>query len=256
MRLIELRQVVVGYQRQPLLPPLDLSLEAGSFLGMVGPNGSGKTTVVRTMLGLLKPVAGIVQFPSRQRPRFGYVPQRAQVDLSFPLSALEITLMGRYGLIPAGRRPDRRDRERALAALTEVGAGALADRPYHTLSGGQQQRVLVARALAGDPEILILDEPTTGMDLPSERAMLDLVASFTARQIAVVMVSHQLGAVSDYAEKLALFPGPGRAVEIGPRAEILSSERLTRIYGVPIAVRRVNSHAVIFVEHECQPPER
>ena len=116
--------------------------------------------------------------------------------------------------------------------------------------------MLVARALAGEPEILILDEPTTGMDLPSERSMLELVASFTRRQIAVVMISHHLGLVSDYAEMLALVAGPGRPVEIGSREEILTSARLTAIYGRPIAVRSVDGHAVIFVEHECDTGEK
>jgi ABC-type Mn2+/Zn2+ transport system ATPase subunit len=255
MSLVELRQVRVGYHRQPLLPPVDLSLKAGVFLGVVGPNGSGKTTIVKTILGLLPPVEGQVTFPGGRRPRFGYVPQRDSVDLSFPLTAFEIALMGRYGLIGPGRRPGQADVDRAREALNDVGAGDLADRPYHALSGGQRQRVLVARALAGEPEILILDEPTTGMDLPSERAMLDLVASFTGRSIAVVMVSHHLGLVSDYAELLALCPGPGRPVEIGARDEILTSARLTHIYGRPIAVRSVDGHAVIFVEHECATGE-
>jgi len=255
VNLVELRQVRVGHHRQPLLPPIDLNLPPGVFLGMVGPNGSGKTTIIKTILGLLPPISGELAFPRGARPRFGYVPQRDSVDVSFPLTAFEITLMGRFALIGAGRRPKPADVDRARAALADVGAEDLASRPYHALSGGQRQRVLVARALAGDPEILILDEPTTGMDLPSERSMLDLVASFTQRQIAVVMISHHLGLVSDYAELLALVPGPGRAVEIGRREEILTSARLTQIYGRDVAVRSVDGHAVIFVEHECHTGE-
>ncbi len=255
MNLIELRQVRVGHHRQPLLPPIDLNIAPGIFLGVVGPNGSGKTTIVKTILGLLPPVSGVVEFPAKRRPRFGYVPQRDSVDPSFPLTALQIALMGRYGIIGPGRRPKPADLERARTALADVGAADLAERPYHALSGGQRQRVLVARALAGEPEILILDEPTTGMDLPSERSMLDLVASFTQRQIAVVMISHHLGLVSDYAGVLALVAGPGRHVEIGPREEILTSSRLTQIYGRPVAVRSVEGHAVVFVEHECHTGE-
>ncbi len=251
MNLIELANVVVGYHREPLLPAINFSLAPGVFLGVVGPNGSGKTTIVRTMLGLQPPVAGEIIFPAKKRPRFGYVPQRASVDLTFPLTAFEVALMGRYGLIGAARRPKTEDYVRTRAALSDVGVEDLADRPFHTLSGGQRQRVLVARALASEPQILILDEPTTGLDLPSERSMLDLVASFTSRQLAVVMVSHQLGAVSDYAEQLLLVAGPGQHVEIGARAEILTSKRLTEIYGRPIAVRSVDGHAVVFVEHEC-----
>jgi ABC-type Mn2+/Zn2+ transport system ATPase subunit len=199
----------------------------------------------------LQPLGGTIAFPAKRKPRFGYVPQRASVDLSFPLTAFEVTLMGRYGLIGAGRRPKPEDSEKALASLADVGIPDLAERPFHALSGGQRQRVLVARALASEPEILVLDEPTTGLDLPGERALLDLVASFTSRQLAVVMVSHQLAAVSDYVQELALLGGAGEPVEIGPRAQILTSESLSRIYGRPIAVRSVDGHAVIFVEHEC-----
>jgi ABC-type Mn2+/Zn2+ transport system ATPase subunit len=251
MKLVELRQVGVGYHGQPLLPAIDLGIESGVFFGIVGPNGSGKTTIIKTILGLQPPVSGSVEFAGKRRPRFGYVPQRDSVDPSFPLTALEIALMGRYGLIPPARRPRPADVDKARAALADVGASDLAERPYHALSGGQRQRVLVARALAGEPEILILDEPTTGMDLPSERAMLQLVASFTKRQMAVVMISHHLGLVSDYAEMLALVAGPGRPVEIGTRAEILTSERLSRIYGRPVTVKAVDGHAVIFVEKDA-----
>lgn len=248
MSLIELRQVLVGYQRQALLPPVDLTVRQGQFLGVVGPNGAGKTTLVRTMLGLLPPIGGTISFPAKHKPRFGYVPQRASVDLGFPLTAFEVALMGRYGLIGPMRRPAEADRQKAKAALADVGMAELSASLFHTLSGGQRQRVLVARALASEPEILVLDEPTTGLDLAAERAMMDLIASFTQRQIAVVMVSHHLGAVSDYVSDLALIAGPGQPVEVGKREEVLTSERLSRIYKRPVQVRTVEGHSVIFME--------
>ena len=247
MTLIELIRVEVGYHGEAVLPPIDLSIAPGDAVGIVGPNGSGKTTLVRTILGLLKPVRGTIGFPSKRRPRFGYVPQRAAVDANFPLTAFEVTLMGRYGLIGPVRRPRGVDVDRARAALSDVGAAELGPRLFHALSGGQRQRVLVARALASDPEILVLDEPTTGMDLPAERAMLDLVRSFTARGIAVVLISHQLGAVSDHVETLVVVAGREHPVAVGPRAELLTSERLSKIYESPIVVRSVDGHSVIFV---------
>lgn len=246
MDLLRLQGVAVGYHRRPLLPPVDLGLRRGMFLGIVGPNGSGKTTLVRTLLGLLPPVAGHIASDGAP-PRFGYVPQRDAVDLSFPLTAREIVLMGCYGRLAVGRRPRPEQHRAAEQALREVGAEALAERLFHALSGGQRQRVLIARALAGAPDILVLDEPTTGMDLPSERAMLDLVASFCARDLAVVMVSHQLGAVADYATDLCLIPGEGRPAEVGPRAELLTDERLSRVYGQPVAVASVAGHAAIYI---------
>jgi len=257
MTLIALESVEVGYHGSPVLPPVGLSIAAGDAVGIVGPNGSGKTTLVRTLLGLLKPVRGSISFPSRRRPRFGYVPQRAAVDTGFPLTAFEVTLMGRYGLIGPIRRPRAVDVERAQAALSAVGVADLGPRLFHALSGGQRQRVLVARALASEPEILVLDEPATGMDLPSERAMLDLLRGFTAQGIAVVLISHQLGAVADYVETLVVVAGHEHPVAVGPRRELLTSERLSKIYERPIIVRSVEGHTVILVEGPSpgRPPE-
>lgn len=248
MTLLELAAIEVGYHGEPVLPPVNLVVAAGAAIGIVGPNGSGKTTLVRTMLGLLPPVRGAIRFPTGKRPRFGYVPQRASVDVSFPLTAYEVALMGRYGLTGPGRRATRADVERTRAALADVGALELAARPFHALSGGQRQRVLVARALASEPEILVLDEPTTGMDLPSENAMLLLLRSFTARGIAVVLISHQLGAVADHVEQLVVVAGLEHPVAVGPRGELLTSERLSKIYERPIAVRVVDGHSVIYAE--------
>jgi ABC-type Mn2+/Zn2+ transport system ATPase subunit len=244
--LIALVAAEVGYHRTSVLQPVDLTISAGDSVGIVGPNGSGKTTLVRTMLGLLKPVRGAVSLPSK-RPRFGYVPQRAGVDVTFPLTAFEVALMGRYGLIGPGRRPGTADVDKVRAALDDVGAGELGPRPFHALSGGQRQRVLVARALASEPEMLLLDEPTTGMDLPSEASMLELLRSFTARGIAVVLVSHQLEAIAEYVETLVVVAGQDHPVAVGPRAELLSSERLSKIYEAPITVREVEGHSLIFV---------
>ena len=248
MSLVELASVEVGYHGQPVLPPVNLSVAAGAAIGIVGPNGSGKTTLVRTLLGLLRPVRGIIKFPTGKRPRFGYVPQRASVDVSFPLTSYEVALMGRYGLTRRGRRPGPTDIERTRQALVEVDALELADRPFHALSGGQRQRVLVARALAAEPEILVLDEPTTGLDLPAEHAMLLLVRSFTKRGIAVILISHQLGAVADHVEELVVVAGLEHPVAVGARKELLTSERLSRIYERGIAVRIVEGHSVIYVE--------
>lgn len=250
MSLLELASVEVGYHGEPVLPPVNLTIASGAAIGIVGPNGSGKTTLVRTMLGLLPAIRGAIKFPTGKRPRFGYVPQRASVDISFPLTAYEVALMGRFGLVGAGKRAGARDVERTRAALADVEALELGPRPFHALSGGQRQRVLVARALASEPEILVLDEPTTGMDLPSEHAMLLLLRSFTARGIAVVLISHQLGAVADHVEELVVVAGLEHPVAVGPRAELLTSERLSKIYERPIAVRVVDGHSVIYTEHD------
>jgi ABC-type Mn2+/Zn2+ transport system ATPase subunit len=243
--------VRVGYGRRPLLPPIDLSLGPGAFLGVVGPNGSGKTTLIRTMLGLLPPVAGEVRYPRGGRPAFGYVPQKGDVDVSFPLTAGEIALMGRYPRIGVGCRPGAADREAVLRALDEVGVRDLAGRAFHELSGGQRQRVLLARALAGAPEVLVLDEPTTGMDLPAERALLDQIAAIARTGIAVLMVTHQLAAVANYAHDLCIVDRERQAVEFGPVEQVLTPARLTQLYGRDVAVETTRGFTSIFV---ADPP--
>lgn len=243
--LITLERVSPGYDRA-IFPPVTLTVRGGDFLGIVGPNGSGKTTLVRTMLGLLPPIEGEVRRATSLA--CGYVPQREVVERAYPLTACEVVLMGRYGRLGFARRPAKADVEAARRALVAVGAGDLVDAAFHALSGGQRQRVLVARALAGDPDLLVLDEPTAGLDLPSERDILELLHPLTDRGLAVIMVSHQLGAVADYASELCLVPGGGRVVEVGSRGEILTSERLTAIYGQPVIVATVAGHAAIFTD--------
>jgi len=190
MDIIELHGVRVGYGKRPLLPPIDLALGPGAFLGVVGPNGSGKTTFVRTMLGLLPPVAGEVRYPRGGRPAFGYVPQKGDIDLSFPLTAAEIVLMGRYPRIGRGCRPRAADRAAALRALGEVGVRDLAARAFHELSGGQRQRVLLARALAGEPEVLVLDEPTVGLDPVLRRDLWDFFHELAGGGTTLLVSSH------------------------------------------------------------------
>jgi len=249
--LIELGQVEVGYHGQAILPPIDLRLAEGAFVGIVGPNGSGKTTIVRTMLGLLPPVRGQVRYPRGERPRIGYVPQREQTDSTWPLTGLEIVLMGRYHRIGVGRRPRPADHKAAGAALAKVGIDDLAHTPFHAMSGGQRQRTLMARALAGEPELLVLDEPTTGMDLVAERAMLDLIADFPQQKIAVLMVSHQLAAVANYVHDLILVDRDRFQVQVGPIEEVLTNERLSKLYNAPVAVADVHGHRSVFID---RPP--
>ena len=249
--LIELDHVEVGYHRRPILPPVDLHLREGAFVGVVGPNGSGKTTLVRTMLGLLRPVRGQVRYPKGGRPRVGYVPQREQTDSTWPLTAFEIVLMGRYHRIGLGRRPGREDRRAARAALGDVGIGDLAGKAFHALSGGQRQRVLMARALTGEPELLVLDEPTTGMDIVAERSMLDLIGSFPQKGMAVVMVSHQLAAVANYVRDLILVDRDRFQVQAGPVEEVLTAERLSALYNAPVAVSDSHGYRTVHID---RPP--
>ncbi|HIE09959.1 MAG TPA: metal ABC transporter ATP-binding protein [Armatimonadetes bacterium] len=215
--IVRFEDVDLGYGRKTVLSGLNFSIEEGEFLGIVGPNGAGKTTLLKAICGILRPLRGKIY----RRPglRFGYVPQRQAVDEAFPLTVLEVVLMGRYGLLGPWRRPRKKDVERALWALRTVGMEGKARSLYRELSGGQKQRVLMARALAGEPEVLLLDEPTADMDLASQKAALELIKELHRKGLTVLLVSHVLEVVADCAPKIALL-GEGRMV-VGSREEIL-----------------------------------
>src|SRR5438270_13082045 len=187
--LISFNSATLGYGRRAVLTNVTFDVPEGDFLGLVGPNGAGKTTILRAILGSLKPMSGSVTIALGLR--FGYVPQRDSVDYNFPLKVTDVVMMGRYDRIGVGRRPTREDRQRAIDALDHVGIADLAERQLSALSGGQKQRTLIARALVGEPNILVLDEPTNGMDLVSTTQVLSLIrARHEGANITLLMVSH------------------------------------------------------------------
>lgn len=240
--LVQFDRVTLGYGDRPVLSELTFDIPEGDFLGLVGPNGSGKTTILRAILGTLDPMAGTVtRAPGL---RFGYVPQRDQVDYGFPLKVVDVVMMGRYDRIGVGRRPTKEDRTQALAALDHVGIADLAERPLGALSGGQKQRTLIARALVGKPNVLVLDEPTNGMDLVSTTQILGLVRELHERdRLTVLMVSHALNEVANYVSRMALVT-EGR-FRIGPIDDILSERVLSELYGIPVEVASVGGHRIV-----------
>jgi ABC-type Mn2+/Zn2+ transport system ATPase subunit len=240
--LVSFRGAGLGYGRRRVLSGLDFEVAEGDFLGLVGPNGAGKTTVLRALLGTLAPQEGTVtRAPGL---RFGYVPQRDQVDYSFPLRVLDVVLMGRYDRIGLARRPGREDRDRATAALEHVGIAELAERPLKDLSGGQKQRTLIARALVGEPNVLVLDEPTNGMDLVATTQILGLVRELHERDnLTVIMVSHALNEVANYVERIALVVGGG--FRIGTVDEIMTEPVLSEMYGIPVEVDSHDGHRIV-----------
>jgi ABC-type Mn2+/Zn2+ transport system ATPase subunit/ABC-type Zn uptake system ZnuABC Zn-binding protein ZnuA len=249
--LVSARTLQIGYRGcAPLLAgPLDLQVAAGSAWAIVGPNGAGKTTLLRTLLGLLPALAGNVE----RAPglRVGYVPQRAQTDPTFPATACDIVLMGRLATRPAWHRVTSLDRTAALAWLERVGVGAFAARPFRALSGGQRQRVLMARALALEPSLLVLDEPTDGLDLAGEADLLTLVASLRRESgVTVLLVTHALHQVAGRIDHLLILRGEGGQVEAGPATEMLTEERLSRLYGRRVVVGTLGGETVIAVPHE------
>jgi manganese/zinc/iron transport system ATP- binding protein len=240
--LVTFDRATLGYGRRAVLTDISFEIPEGDFLGLVGPNGAGKTTILRALLGSLEPLGGTVtRAPTL---RFGYVPQRDQVDYSFPLKVLDVVLMGRYDRIGLGRRPTDDDRRRAHQALEHVGIDRLASRPLADLSGGQTQRTLIARALVGEPNVLVLDEPTNGMDLVATAQILGLVRELHERDgLTVLMVSHALNEVSNYVERLALVVEGG--FRIGPTDEIMTEQALSQMYGIPVEVNSVEGHRIV-----------
>ena len=247
MELIRLERAVIGY-RVPLLPPIDLSVRAGTTLGVLGPNGAGKTALLKSLLGLLPLFAGRRICPMGRPPRVGYVPQRDRLDMSWPLSVLDVVLMGRVPLIGPVRRYSPRDQKAARDALAEIGVGDLADRPLHALSGGQHQKVLIARAIAAEPELLVLDEPTSAMDPAAERMLLELVQRLkAAHNLSVVLVTHQLTAIAGFASEVALVDRERKLFEVGPAQRMIDPEKLGQLYGRTVRVARVGDQTAIVI---------
>jgi ABC-type Mn2+/Zn2+ transport system ATPase subunit len=241
--LIEFDGVSIGYGRHVVLADVNLAIRSGEFLGIVGPNGAGKTTLLKALLGTLQPLRGRVRVAA-QAGRFGYVPQREGVDETFPLTVREMIMMGRFAHIGLLRRPRAADVFHVVQAAEHVGIAPLLDRRYRTLSGGQKQRTLIARALVAEPSVLILDEPTNGMDLPAEKAIMDLVRNLHVQDgLTVLMVSHLLNVVASYVQRLAVV-GAGR-VEAGPVDSMLTPERLSALYRMPVRVNRFDGRVVV-----------
>lgn len=242
-KLIQFEGVDLGYGQRRVLRGIDFDIAAGDFVGIVGPNGAGKTTLLKAILGLLGPLAGQIRRPA-EGTRIGYVPQRDSVDTLFPLTVLDIVLMGRYRLMGPFARPQSDDRRRAMLALEHVGMEPLAQRAYPSLSGGQKQRTLIARALVGDPNLLILDEPTNGMDLVSEHAIMELVRRLHDEDgMTVLMVSHLLNTVINYAKRIAIV-GDG-VVREGDVSRMVTPQSLTDLYGIPVQVAEMDGRRLV-----------
>jgi ABC-type Mn2+/Zn2+ transport system ATPase subunit len=243
--LLVLRRAEIGYG-EPILPPIDLTIRAGERLAILGPNGAGKSTLLRTISGTLPVLGGAVDYPLGRSPTMGYLPQSHQLDAAFPLTTHEVVLMGRYRALGVGRRPRPADHEAARRELERVGLGPQARLLFRQLSGGQRQRALLARALVGNPELLVLDEPTSELDPAAEHELLALVDRLVAeQQTCVLFVTHQISAAAGFASDVVLVSQRAQLVESGKAADILTSEKLSRLYGLPIQVVRQDQRTMV-----------
>lgn len=235
---IEVRDLTVAYRESPVLWDIDLDVPSGALMAIVGPNGAGKTTLIQAILSLIKPAAGQIRIlgqPYRSvASSVGYVPQRGSVDWDFPTSVLDVVLMGLYGRLGWVRRPGRRERTEAMAALAQVGMAELAHRQISQLSGGQQQRVFLARALVQDARIYLMDEPLQGVDATTERTIIDLLRTLQSLGKTVMVVHHDLQTVSSYFDEVLLLNV--RRIASGPVSEVFTEANLRLTYGGRVAI--------------------
>jgi ABC-type Mn2+/Zn2+ transport system ATPase subunit len=233
--LVSLDRLSLGYDGRTIVRDASLTVRAGDRIGLLGPNGCGKTTLLRGVLGLLSPTGGRIDFAtSDRRPVIGYVPQIESHDPLFPLTAREIVEMGAYGRMGPLRRLGRAERARADDWLDRVGMGAVARHRYADLSGGQRQRVLIARALMMEPRLLLLDEPTTRVDIASEEAIVDLLNRLWDQEgHALLIVTHNFRLVRRFVRDV-VWMLEGRFVKRGPAEEMLSESVIHEVFqGAP-----------------------
>lgn len=244
---IEVHDLTVAYQTRPVLWDVDLILPEGKLIAVVGPNGAGKTTLLKAVVDLISPAAGSVHIygkPYRQqRHLVAYMPQRTSVDWDFPTSVLDVVLTGTYGRLGWFRRPGRAERSLARRCLERVGIADLARRQISELSGGQQQRVFLARALAQEARIYLMDEPFAGVDATTERAIIQLLRQLRDSGRTVVAVHHDLQSIPEYFDWVVLLNL--RLIAAGPVAEVFTPANLQRTYGGQLKILTQAAEALL-----------
>src|SRR5256885_951582 len=241
--IIRFSHATFGFHDVLALKDISLEVSEGEFVGVIGPNGSGKTTLCRAVLGLMRPLEGSLQIfdcaceelRCHHRARIGYLPQKGRLDQNFPITVLETVMMGRYGVLGLFRRPARQDQEIALQALANVGMQDHCDTALGHLSGGQQQRVLIARALAQQPQVLLLDEPTTGIDITTQHSVLDLIRRLHQDfGLTVLLVTHDINMIRSKVDRLVLLKT--RLFAAGAPEAVLKLDIPQQVYGKDLVI--------------------
>ncbi len=245
--IIEFKSVSFGYGHRIVLENLNFTIYEKDFIGIVGPNGTGKTTLLRTILGILKPKKGEIVYKHstiNTKLKFGYVPQIQMIDEIFPLTVYEIVLMGRYSQVGLFGKVKEQDKKKVISTLNHLGIETLVNEIYRNLSGGLRQRVLLARALVCEPDVLILDEPTNDLDLASEKIIMDLIKKlYIEENITVIMVSHLLNVVINYVGKIAFINS--KEFEIQDIKQVLTEKNLTDVYNIKIKIGNIEDKKVV-----------
>jgi manganese/zinc/iron transport system ATP- binding protein len=239
---LQVRGLTVSYGEKPAIFSLDAAVPAGTMTAIVGPNGAGKSTLLKAVLGIVPKLSGQIFIFGRpledMRDRIAYVPQRASVDWDFPTRVIDVVLMGLYRELGLLRPAGKRYHERAMACLERVGMAGFADRQIGQLSGGQQQRVFLARALAQDADLYLLDEPLAGVDAATEKAVIDVLKSLKAQARTVVCVHHDLATVTSYFDSVLLVNV--RKIAEGPVETAFTAQNLQGTYGGRLASTHID----------------
>lgn len=244
---IEIQNLSVAYHKKLVLTDIHYSSPEGECIGVIGPNGAGKSTLLKSIMGLLPLAKGSVQIYGKplkqQRQKIGYVPQRESVDWDFPTNVFDVVLMGRYGKLGWFRRPSRADRDFAMECLKKVGMDELADRQISQLSGGQQQRVFLARALAQEAQIYLMDEPFAGVDAATEKAIIRILHELKEQKKTVFVVHHDLQTVEEYFDSLILLNN--RLIAAGPTKDVFQIDLLQKTYGGKLTILSSQKSALL-----------
>jgi ABC-type Mn2+/Zn2+ transport system ATPase subunit len=253
---IAIDHVVAGYDDRPVLEDVSLVVAPGALVAIVGPNGGGKSTLLKVMAGLLEPWSGSVRVfgsaPRESRHRIAYVTQAELVDWSFPVSVWDVAMMGRTTRIGPLRSPGPADRAAVRTALDRVAMTPFADRAIEALSGGQRRRAFLARALAAEPDLYLLDEPVTGVDVPTQEALIEVLTAEAANGRTVVSTTHDLGAAQEHFREVVALNH--RVVAAGPAAGVLRPDVLTAAYGGHVITLPDGSTILDDAHHHDMPP--
>ncbi|WP_257159364.1 metal ABC transporter ATP-binding protein [Corynebacterium cystitidis] len=232
--IVEARGLTVRYNQVTALDDVDIDIPEGIVMGIVGPNGSGKSTTIKAMLSLIDGSSGRTLFfgqpLSKVRRRVGYMPQHSSVDWNFPITVADVVLMGTYGQLGWLRRPGKKEHEQATRAMEAVNITDLANRQIGELSGGQRQRVFLARTLAGEPDLLFMDEPFQGIDHVSQQSIVEVFHTLREQGKTIVVVHHDLSTVPDLCDWVTLISS-GTTVASGPVADVFTQDNIQRAYG-------------------------
>lgn len=230
---LEIHDLTVSYDQNPVLWNVDLSLPGGKLVGILGPNGAGKSTLIKSIMGLIPPTSGYVRIFDKPlndvRSRISYVPQRESVDWNFPASVLDVVLMGTYGKLGLFRRPGKKEKDLAHECLEQVGMTGFVKRQISELSGGQQQRVFIARALAQQADLYLMDEPFAGVDMATETAIFQLLQNMTEAGKTVLVVHHDIHSAMNFFDWVIMLNL--HLVASGPKEQVMTEDLLRKTYG-------------------------